>query len=311
MKKPLSFAVLCANPGVDRVLALPAPLFLGGINRVSVAGEYPGGKGANVALALRALGAPDVRYYSFEGEEPCRPIRDPLTACGVTQQTVKTAAGVRVNLKVTDPAGLVTELNEKGGPVSETETRALLDRFTADNADVVIASGSMPQGMPATAYADCIKAARQKGKFTVLDSDGQPMRAGLAAGPHLVKPNRVELCRILGREDETPALCRLFHEKWPHVTLLCTDGAAGSFFFGEAGRYHISAPRVAVGSTVAAGDTYLSAYLWYTLVKKLTVEKALACAAAAAAVKVSRADRRFPTEAEIAAAPTVTVTALA
>ena len=311
MKGSPSFAVLCANPGVDRVLSLPAPLFLGGINRVAVAGEYPGGKGANVALALRALGAKDVRYYAFEGEEPCRPIREPLTACGVRQYTVKTAAGVRVNLKVTDPAGLVTELNEKGGPVSEAETRALLDRFAADDADAVILSGSMPQGMPTTAYADCIRAARERGKFTVLDSDGEPMLAGLAAGPHVIKPNRVELCRILGREDDTPALCRLFYEKWPHVTLLCTDGAAGSFFFGEAGRYHISAPRVEVKSTVAAGDAYLSAYLWYTLAEKLPVEKALARAAAAAAVKVSRGDRRFPTGAEIEGAPAVTVTALA
>lgn len=310
MKKSLSFAVLCANPGVDRVLSLPAPLSVGGINRVAVAGEYPGGKGANVALALRALGAADVRYYSFEGEEPCRTIREPLTAAGVTQHVVKTAAGVRVNLKVTDPAGLVTELNEKGGPVGEAENRALLDRFAADDADVVILSGSMPQGMPPAAYADCIRAARARGKFAVLDSDGEPMQAGLAAGPHLVKPNRVELCRILGCEDETPVLCRLFSEKWPHVTLLCTDGAAGSFFFGAAGRYHVSAPRVEVKGTVAAGDTYLSAYLWYTLAEKLPVREALSRAAAAAAVKVSRADRRFPTGSEIAAAPAVTVTAL-
>lgn len=311
MKKQPTFAVLCANPGVDRVLSLPAPLSVGGINRVAVAGEYPGGKGANVALALRALGAADVRYYSFEGGEPCRTIREPLTAAGVTQHVVKTAAGVRVNLKVTDPAGLVTELNAKGGPVSEAEARALLDLFLSSDADVLILSGSMPVGMPPTAYADCVTAARQKGKFVVLDADGEPMRLGVAAGPHLVKPNRVELCRVLGREDDTPTLCRLFHEKRPHVTLLCTDGAAGSYFFGGEGAFCVTAPRVDVKSTVAAGDTYLSAYLWYTLAEKMPVKEALARAARAAAVKVSRADRRFPTAAEIDAAPAVTVTALA
>ena len=310
MKQQISFAVLCANPGVDRVLALPAPLAVGGINRAVVAGEYPGGKGANVALALRALGAPDVGYYALDGAVPCRTVTDPLTAGGVTVCTVPTAAGCRVNLKVTDPAGLVTELNAPGGPFGEAECGALLGRFQSAGADVCILSGSMPQGMDPSAYADCIRAAKEKGKFTVLDSDGEPMRRGLAAGPHVIKPNRVELCRILGREEETLSLCRAFHGTWPHVTLLCTDGKEGSYYFGREGAWRIEAPHVPVKSTVAAGDTYLSAYLWYTLVRGLPAERALARAAAAAALKVSRADRRFPTEAEIDAAPAVTVTAI-
>ena len=49
--------------------------------------------------------------------------------------------------------------------------------------------GSLPQGLPDDYYARLIREARAEGVYTLLDSSGNALRNGVAAGPDLVKPN--------------------------------------------------------------------------------------------------------------------------
>jgi tagatose 6-phosphate kinase len=63
----------------------------------------------------------------------------------------------------------------------------------------VVLSGSLPPGVPAGAYAELIRLAAAAGVPAVLDTSGEALRHGAAAGPAVVKPNLAELEAAMGR----------------------------------------------------------------------------------------------------------------
>ena len=80
-----------------------------------------------------------------------------------------------------------------------------LDRIKAKvleklpRADWITLTGSLPPSVPVPAYADLIQLAQEHGVSTLLDTTGEALPAGLAAGPTLAKPNRPEAERLLGK----------------------------------------------------------------------------------------------------------------
>ena len=70
-----------------------------------------------------------------------------------------------------EAAGRSTEFLEPGAPVSPGEVEAFLRDFSRQlpAADVVVLSGSMPQGLPVDFYAVLVRLARQAGKPVLLE----------------------------------------------------------------------------------------------------------------------------------------------
>jgi tagatose 6-phosphate kinase len=89
---------------------------------------------------------------------------------------------------------------EPGPQVSAGEWNAFVAHYAAllRVARVVVLSGSLPPGVPVDAYASLVELARGAGIPSVLDAAGEPLRAGLAAGPDVVKPNAHELAMATG-----------------------------------------------------------------------------------------------------------------
>jgi 1-phosphofructokinase len=309
---------LTANPSLDRTLELPGPLSEGGVVRLLGAVTEPGGKGVNVARALAAAGADVVPVLPAA---PHDPLVVALAERGLPLVTVPVDAPVRTNYTLTSPDGTTTKLNEPGVPLT-ADTRAALAqalRLHASGARWVVLSGSLPPGTPSDWYADLVAALRDTGARIAVDTSEEPLRALLDAGPasapDLLKPNAEELASLAGvaeadvladRQVMLAAVATL-HTRGVAEVLL-TLGAEGALLSTAAGGlWSAQPPRIAVRSTVGAGDSSLAGYLLADLADAPPAER-LRTAVAYGAASASLPGSAVPTPAQVDG-PAVRVTA--
>ena len=179
------------NVALDRTVAVPR-IRLGRRHRAVEARRAPGGKGVNVARALKHLGEPVIATGLAGGATGAR-IRELLTGEQVLHDFTEVAGDSRTNISIVDPtSGEQTEINERGPEVSAEEVERFADRlaYLAGGASFCVIAGSLPPGVPADVYAQVITTMSGLGVPVLLDTDGEPMRAGLRAQPAAVAPER-------------------------------------------------------------------------------------------------------------------------
>ncbi len=196
------FLCLSLNPAVDRRLKMDL-LQVGKVNRVCQAHEAPGGKAAHVAMVLRTLGAAPL-WLGFAGGTTGAILIEGLRQMGVQAEAVPMRGKTRTNLEILEAGQRVTEILEPGPEISPEELKQLQNAFEsilagAGNIVTVILSGSLPPGAPQDYYATLIGVARKFRARVFLDTSGEPLRSGLAAGPDFVKPNQEEAESWSGR----------------------------------------------------------------------------------------------------------------
>ena len=64
----------------------------------------------------------------------------------------------------------------------------------------MVGCGSLPHGIPGDIYATLVRRIHERGGRVAIDASGAPMAAAVPAGPDLIKPNRVELGELMGRD---------------------------------------------------------------------------------------------------------------
>jgi tagatose 6-phosphate kinase len=183
------------NAALDITYHVPA-FRPGRTHRVSRVDERAGGKGVNVARVLHALGEP-VIATGLVGGGTGASIRTLLG--DLRHSFVDIAQPSRRTTVVADGTD-GTGFWEPGPQVSAAEWSAFVAHYTAllRVSRVVVLAGSLPPGVPVDAYAGLVELARGTGVPSVLDASGEPLRAGLAAGPDVVKPNAHELAMATG-----------------------------------------------------------------------------------------------------------------
>ena len=203
--------ILCVNPNaaVDKTVMVEN-FRLNAIHRPSFELALPGGKGCNVARAAKTLGQQPV-VTGWVGGNAGRFIEEGLQAEGIQTAFVHTSVESRNCLSILDPVnGTLTEIYEKGRPVSPEELQSFYESFQAwlPKVDMVTLSGSLPPGVPVCFYGELIGMARQAGVRTMLDSSGEPLRCGLeGASPDVLKCNRAELSGLVGQPLEIAGGC--------------------------------------------------------------------------------------------------------
>ena len=250
------------NPSIDRTLEVGS-FTVGGLNRVCAQTDVAAGKGVNVALAVSALGA-ESACIGYMYRECAALFQQRLSQGKVQGDFVWCDGAVRVNVKVFDRSrGEVTEINSSGMPVSEEQLQAMVQlvRSHARTSDCMILSGSMPPACPADFYRTLGEAAAAEGCRVLLDADGDRLTAGLQARPYLIKPNRYELELLTGRVLDS-------REKLLQAAGECIDrgaalvavsmGAEGALITDGKRAYATPGLKVAVKSTVAAGDSMIA-----------------------------------------------------
>src|SRR3954452_16741344 len=191
------------NAALDR--SLTVPIFkLGHRHRASSTLALAGGKGINVARALKRLDVPVVATGLAGGRTGTRIVEE-LTGEAILNDFVRIKDESRTSTAVVDPtSGTYTEINEWGPKVSMEELDILLDklRYLSRGASTVVFAGSLPRGVDEGFYADAVREVTRLGERVVLDAEGDPLRMGIEAEPWLVTPNQHEAEQLVGQELE-------------------------------------------------------------------------------------------------------------
>ena len=277
------------NAAVDRTLTVPN-FQLGQRHRASQGLTLAGGKGINVARALKQLDVPVVATGLAGGRTGTRIVEE-LTAEAILNDFVRIGDESRTSTAVVDPtAATYTEINEWGPHVEPEELVILLDKinYLAQAADIVVFAGTLPRGVQDSFYAEAIRELHRRNVRAVLDSEGQPLRLGVEAEPFLVTPNQREAEGIVGQEfrddeDFMMALDRIADMGARNVLI---TAEMHSFGLSRAERkrhlFRADAPRVEPVSAVGSGDVFLAGFLAAHLAEK-SFDEALRSAVAAGA----------------------------
>ncbi len=254
--------ILCVNPNaaIDKTVIV-SPFQLGKIHRPQTVKALPGGKGCNVARALKTLGETPV-VCGWVGGTAGQFIENGLHSEGIQTSFVHTDYESRTCLSIVD-GHTITEIYELGEPIPPEDITAMRDHFRAiiGGYDAVTFSGSLPPGVPVDFYRELIAIANDAGVPTFLDSSQDPLKLGVEAKPFLVKPNEDEAAILTGREIQTVVDCIGAARE-----LACRYGSIVVISLGPEGAVaargdealHVRNPRVEAKSAVGSGDCTLA-----------------------------------------------------
>jgi 1-phosphofructokinase family hexose kinase len=256
------------NAAIDKTLAVPN-FRLGRRHRAVEQTAMAGGKGVNVARALRALGQPVIATGVAGGPTGTR-IVEHLTDEGILNDFVRIREESRTSTAVVDPtSGEQTEINEHGPHVSEAELDLFVDKllYLAKGAAVCVFAGSVPRGVDAGLYGRLIEEMRRLGVTTVLDSEGEPLLVATRKGPDVVTPNELEAEGLVGREfadadDRRRALEEMVELGAREGLMTLPDGCIA--LLGDSGErqlYRATLEPLEPVSSVGSGDAFLAGFV--------------------------------------------------
>jgi 6-phosphofructokinase 2 len=249
----------------------------------------PGGGGINVARVVHALGG-EALALIMTGSVTGRLIEELLDEAGVHWQRLPIAGRTRISLNVRDQkTGLEYRFVSEGPTVTPDEWGDALDALRSIDAAWIVASGSLPPGIPPTFYAQAAAIAAERGQRFCLDTSGPALRASVGHGVTLLKLSLSELEQLTGRqladplaqETEVAALIRAGAARMISVSL----GREGALLASGEGLHRMPALSVEERSTVGAGDSFLAG-LVLGLARGFPPQEALALGTAAGAAAV-------------------------
>lgn len=251
------------NPALDKTLVL-SEFHPGMVNRVKSIRRDAGGKGLLVSKTIMALGGESVAI-AIVGGATGQYIRGQLDELGVEHDLVEVNAETRTNLKIIDnQSKIYTEVNEPGAAVSDMAVDEVIYTLQSRvrKGDKVVLAGSLPEGCRREIYAELIAYCKQIGADASLDCDGEALRLGVEAKPHLIKPNKFELAELCGCDPEDDIAClqeakRLVASGVESVLL--SLGAYGAIYVGENFCLRAQGLKVPVVGRSGAGDAMTAA----------------------------------------------------
>lgn len=253
------------NPSVDRTVFVDG-LKAHDTNRVLRTEVDAGGKGVNLSRIAAELGAATC-CTGFLGGGGGAFIKSVLLREEVRFDFVNISGETRLNVSIEDGSGEPpTTLNERGPMVQPGEWAQLLEKLEtlAKQADWICMGGSIPRGLDESCYRDLANRIKAWGKPVCVDADGEPMKLALGTQPELIKPNRDEAARLLGRPIESRAdaldVARSLHAQGIRYAMISL-GAEGAVLACSEGAFQAVPPSIQPKSTIGSGDSLLGGFL--------------------------------------------------
>jgi 1-phosphofructokinase family hexose kinase len=252
------------NPAIDRTIILPS-LALGNVHRAERSIVAAGGKGLNVARAIRTLGG-EALCMGFAGGHAGHLLADLAKNSGLNFSWTWINSETRTCTILVTQNGDATVINEPGPPVSKSDWKRLQRniRKHISSAGWVCISGSLPPGSSAEDLQGLLKVLVDAGKQVWVDTSGSALVAAFTIPGLCIKVNGDEIGQSLGFEvNDVPSAKRALMILGERGTTACviTLGAAGALLATNEGRCHAQGPRVRVVSTVGSGDSFLGGLL--------------------------------------------------
>ncbi|MCS0022859.1 1-phosphofructokinase [Vibrio antiquarius] len=253
------------NPALDLTGSVNE-LNVGSVSLVQQSNLHAAGKGVNVAKVLSDLGA-DVTVTGFLGKDNPELFHQLFNDIGVKNEFVEVQGATRINVKLVEASGNVSDINFPGVQVTADEIARFEETLfrLAETHDYFVLAGSLPRGVTAEQCAAWIKALHQQGKKVLFDSSKAALKSGIEAHPWLIKPNDEELGDFVGEYLETPEQCQAAAQTLSDKgieNIVVSMGADGVMWLNQGEWLRAQPPRMNVVSTVGAGDTLVAGLCW-------------------------------------------------
>ncbi len=256
------------NAALDKTLEVPS-FSPGRRHRTVDQQTMPGGKGVNIARAIKRLGQPVIATGLTGGSTGNR-IVEALNDEAILNAFVRIREESRTNTAVLDPTtGMHTEINERGPSVSVHELELFREKlmYLAKGASICVFAGSLPRGIDQDVYASLIRAVRKLGATTIVDTDGEPLRLAVKAEPDVVSPNEAEAEELVGYEfnddqDRAGAVDEIARLGPAEAIMTVADGCYAQVIeSGAPVLYRVSVAELEPRSRIGSGDAFLAGYV--------------------------------------------------
>lgn len=249
------------NPCIDKSSTVPVLQPESKLRCTDVVHEAGGG-GINVAKALKKLDTPSVALFpcgGYNGKMLC----SLLEADDLRFHAVDTLVETRENWVVLETAtNHQFRFTFPGQPVQEQTIKTLIDQIRSFSPSYVVASGSLPPGLPDYFYGLIVKSAAATGARCIVDTSGPALQALKGKNAFLIKPNINELCKMLEVEhlaasDVDDAAQQAIGDGYAEI-IIVSMGGEGAWLVSRNNKYFCPAPKVEKKSTVGAGDSMVA-----------------------------------------------------
>lgn len=251
----------------------------------------PGGGGVNVARAVLRLGGRAIAFYPAGGSTGKR-LTDLLNNEGIDSWPIPIAGWTRENLTVYEEStGQQFRFGMPGPTLQEDEWNQCLVALSewSPKPSYIVASGSLPPGVPMDFYARVARVARSIGARLIVDSSGEALSLAVREGVFLIKPNLREFTQLVKRkirdESQQRTLAKQIIESGQSEAVVISLGAGGATLVTNEISEHVRAPTVPVESNVGAGDSMVAGIV-LALTKGLPLREAARFGVAAGAAAV-------------------------
>jgi 6-phosphofructokinase 2 len=227
-----------------------------------------GGGGINVARGIRRLGGP-AEAFLLSGGRNGQHLQDLVATEGIPLHPFGISHETRESIMVAEQAtGRQYRIVAEGPAVTPEEADALLRALDALEPfpEWVVASGSLPAGLPTDFYATLAARLHARGARVILDTGGEALRAALHGHVWMVKPNLSELAALSGRDtlelDDVDDAARQLLREGGLSAVAVSMGPAGAMLVTDEEVVQVPAPVVPRKSTVGAGDSMVAGMAW-------------------------------------------------
>jgi 6-phosphofructokinase 2 len=258
--------------------------------------HYPGGGGINVARVIVELGGSAEVVYLSGGASGAL-LDDCMERIGVTTHRVKIAQPTRIAYMVhEEKTGFEYRFVPEGPKVEPAEIEDAINHIERFDGEYIVASGSLPKGLPNDTYLKFAEIAQRKGARFILDTSGPALRAVLSSSTvFLFKPSLGELERFVGArlDEEGARQAALNIVKEGRVQNVAVSmGAQGALLANRDGIQRLPTMHVKVHSAVGAGDSFVGAMV-HSLAGRNSIDAAFRFGIAAGAAAVMTAGSKL------------------
>lgn len=253
------------NPAVDKTYSVPDLVPEHKLRCANPVVEAGGG-GINVAKGLKELDASCLAVF-FAGGRNGAHLVDILKREGVNCKPINIEGETRESLVIIDQSTRKEFRVVVEGPVVDMSAfDEVINLLELQKPAFIVASGSLPKGLPEDVYGTIARKAKAIGSKLILDSSGPALDAALSEGVYLLKPNLKELSNLAGIDhlkiEQVPAAAGKLISEGRADVIVVSMSSAGAYLVTEKITRHFATPEVEQRSTVGAGDSMVSGMVW-------------------------------------------------
>lgn len=285
------------NPAIDKTIVIDE-YKKGEVNRSLDSRKDVGGKGINVSKVLNTFGIDNV-CTGILGHINSKFFLNYLEELNIKTNFYIISGENRTNIKIIEKKyGTITDINDKGFRVKEGNIEEFLKCFLTlvKEGDLVVLSGSLPEGIDDHIYGCMIEMLKEKAVRVILDADGKSLLKGIEAIPYAIKPNIYELNKIVDVDEENINSIfkggRYLINKGIEKVLISL-GSEGAVYITKENAYASRGIKVPIKSTVGAGDAMVAGFI-YAIENNLTDCEVLKLAVACGTAKVMTEGTKIP-----------------